>query len=76
MTIRSYVLLGFAALALGGLGCSDPCGDLKSECADCSEGSQEICEVSVDLLSELGGDDACQEALDQGGVACGEGGGS
>lgn len=75
MTIRSYVLLGFAALALGGLGCSDPCGDLKSECADCGEG-QELCEAGVDLVSEVGGDDACQDVLDAGGVNCGEGGGS
>ncbi len=76
MTIRSYVLLGFAALAMGGLGCSDPCGDLKSECADCGE-AQSLCEASVDLLSEIGGDDACQEALDAGGITCGgQGGGS
>jgi hypothetical protein len=76
MTIRSYVLLGVAALALGGLGCSDPCGDLKSECADCGD-SQELCEATVDLVSEVGGDDACQDLLDAGGVNCdGAGGGS
>ncbi len=53
------------------------CASLKSECTECGE-SQALCEASVDLLEEIGGEDACQEALDAGGINCtddGSGGG-
>lgn len=76
MTFRSYLLLGLAALAIGGLSCSDPCGELRDECSECGDG-QAACEEGVNILSELGGEEACQEQLDAGGVACaGQGGGA
>jgi hypothetical protein len=60
---------------LGGLG--DPCDTLRSQCQACGESTQ-ICLDSVDLIDEIGGTDACQEAVDAGGVQCsaGTGGGS
>ncbi len=76
MTIRSCMVLALAALAAMGVGCSDPCGDLRAQCEDCGDGKS-LCENTVDLMSEIAGDDACQEALDEGGIGCsGEGGGS
>jgi hypothetical protein len=70
------MVLAIAALAAVGVGCSDPCGDLKAQCEDCGD-AKSLCEATVDLTSEIGGDDACQEYLDQGGIECsGQGGGS
>jgi hypothetical protein len=67
MTIRSIVVIGFAALALGGLGCSDPCGDLKAECEDCADdATKSLCEATVDAIEQVGGDDLCQDTLDAG----------
>ena len=54
---------------------ASPCADLKRECKDCGE-SRELCEATVDLVEEIGGEEACEDVIDQGGVNCdGEGGG-
>ena len=77
MTFRSSLVLATAALAVVAAGCSDPCGELRSECEACEEAERAICEFTVDLASEIGGDEQCQEILDDGGMDCGgQGGGS
>ncbi len=64
-------LLSLAGLVfvLGTVGCSDPCGELKDKCADCSD--QSNCEAGVELVETLLGDDGCEAALDEDDV-CGE----
>jgi hypothetical protein len=56
----------------------NPCGDLKRQCRSCDWDSEteDLCVEAVDLIKEIGGEEACEEALDEGGVQCGgEGGG-
>ncbi len=53
-------------------GILSPCGVLKEQCGACGEAT-ELCEATVDLVEEVGGNDACQDLLNQGGVNCGGG---
>ncbi len=62
-------ILALSAVVALGVGCADPCGELKDECANCKEPSN--CEAAAELLDLFGGGDACQEALDKDDV-CGE----
>lgn len=45
-----------------------PCADLKRQCKDCGE--KELCEATVDLVEEVGGEEACEDLLDEGGINC------
>ncbi len=70
MSIRARLTLGFvAALALGAVGCDDPCGDLKDSC-----GGEAFCELCAEVAAAIS-DDTCQEALDNNSCDTGAGGG-
>lgn len=55
-------------VSFGGL--LSACAVLENQCSACGE-STELCEATVDLVEEVGGNDACQDLLDAGGVNCG-----
>lgn len=65
LAMRSLLIL---VLLCGG--CADPCDELRAECSECEGRTEALCEASVSSLSLVGGDDACQEALDSGGPRC------
>ncbi len=66
---NTLFMLAAVVFAASTIGCSDPCGELKDKCGECDNAA--ACELGADLLDSLGGDDACQEALD-GGNVCGD----
>jgi hypothetical protein len=58
----SMMTLVLASLAA--IGCSSPCGDLETQCGNCTEATQTIAKAACDATVKLDDSDACQLVID------------